>query len=158
MKGIKTKGALPFNELPKANDILTEMKKTNNYGFAIMNISKYSNDSEYGASADFKLINQFLKDSELDKRNFIREEIELLEPDIIITANLWDGDIEKTELEKVFPTSDFSNERTLKDVANYWEYKLKNKTIHFIDLYHFSKPGNDQKLFYELVMKLLFSV
>lgn len=69
------------------------MVQNNHYGFAIMNISKYSNYADNGATADFHLINQFLKDSDLRKRNFIREEITLLEPDIIIAANLWESKI-----------------------------------------------------------------
>ncbi len=155
--GIQTNGQYSYDKIPTAKDILTNMVKTNNYGFAIMNISKYSNDSEYGATADFKLINQFLKDSELDKRNFISEEINLLDPDIIITANLWDGNIENKELEKFFPTKNFELQKEIQNVAQFWNYKLDNgKNIKLIDCWHFSKPGSDQKLFYEPVMDFLF--
>ena len=91
--GIINKGKIAFEDLPYANEIAQNMIITKRFGFALMNISKYSNDRADGAKADVKLINQFLEDSNLEKRNFILEEIELLQPDIIITANLWDGKI-----------------------------------------------------------------
>ena len=131
------------------------MVEENNYGFAIMNISKYSNDQEDGAIANYELINQFLKDSDLDKENYIRKEIELLEPDIIITANLWDGNINNELLEKIFPPSDCTYIKPFKDAANMWNFKLKEKTVKLIDLYHFSSRKSDQIHFYEPVMKLL---
>ena len=107
--GIKMNGAYRYEDIPESDNILLEMIKNNNYGFALMNISKYSNDSDSGGTADYTLINRFLEDSELEKRNFIREEIELLEPDIIITSNLWNEKIEEKYLEMIFPNKDISN-------------------------------------------------
>ena len=40
-------------------------------------------------------------DSELSKRNFIKDEIEFLEPNVIIIANLWNGCINDDEFQKV---------------------------------------------------------
>ncbi len=65
------------------------MVETNNFGFAVMQLSKYSNDSDEGSIQNVEMMNRFLEDSELDKRNFFMEELSLLDPDIIITANLW---------------------------------------------------------------------
>lgn len=65
------------------------MVETNNFGFAVMQLSKYSNDSDEGSIRNVEMMNRFLEDSELDKRNFFMEELSLLDPDIIITANLW---------------------------------------------------------------------
>ena len=39
--GIKTKGEYSYDEIPYANEILSDMNKNNDYGFAIMNISKF---------------------------------------------------------------------------------------------------------------------
>ena len=154
--GIKTNGQKKFYEIPYANKILKEMQDNNNFGFAIMNISKYGNGSITGGRSNFNLINQFLRDSELDKHNFITEEIELLEPDIIITANLWDGKINTNELNKIFNPKNKKKLSYKRGIANLYDYKLNNnKTIKLIDLYHFSKPGSDQKLFYDPVMELL---
>lgn len=147
-----------FDTIPEAKTILSEMIKTQNYGFAIMNISKYSNDSEYGATADFSLINRFLSDSDIENKNFIREEISLLEPDIIITANLWDGNINFSQLEKVFPEENCKILKVKKGIASMWDYNLDNKKhIKLIDTWHFSRRGSDQLLFYDPIMDFLFN-
>ncbi len=155
--GIQNRGAFLYEQIPYANEILEEMVVTNNYGFAIMNISKYSNDQEDGASANFQLINQFLKDSELSRRNFIREEIELLEPDIIITANLWDGNIDNDELEKIIPSSDCVNKKSVPGIANLWDFNLSGKNVKLLDLFHFSCRGSDKLKFYNPTMNLLYN-
>lgn len=154
--GIKTNGKYTYYEIPYANEILEKMKKENDYGFALMNISKYSNDADDGAKSNFSLINQFLKDSELSKRNFIREEISILNPDIIITANLWNGKIKNSELEKIIPNKDCKTIKGIKNVAALYDFNFNGKIIKLIDLYHFSRPGSDDKLFYTPTMKLLF--
>lgn len=155
--GIQSRGKYTFEQIPEANRILFDMVKKNHYGFAIMNISKYSNDADNGATADFHLINQFLKDSDLRKRNFIREEIALLEPDIIIAANLWESKICKESLELIFPSNDFTGQKTVENVANLWNFQLGSRKIKFLDLYHFSTRGSDKDLFYDPVMHLLFN-
>lgn len=155
--GIKTEGVYNFSVLPNANDILIEMAKMNNYGFALMNISKYSNDSKSGANADYSLINQFLDDSNLTERNFIEEELVLLDPDIIITANLWSGKINNHELNKIFPENNFEYIKEITDKAILFNLKVRNKKMRLIDLYHFSSRGSDKDLFYDPVMNLLFN-
>ena len=157
--GIKKGGNCQFTDIPAPIDILKKMIKYNNYGFAIMNISKYSNDGKWPANC--QLINQFLKDSELEKRNFIREEIELLEPNIIITLNLWETKIKKEYLNLIFGTSDFQTDDS--ENAEIGQFNLKGKTIKLVNTYHFSaytikhETADDQKHFYDPVMKLLFN-
>ncbi len=154
---IQAGGQCAPEQLPDARDILAQMKATGNYGFAIMNISKYLNTADDSGTSNFKLINQFLEDSDLDRRNFIRDEIELLEPDIIITANLWGCKIDKTYLNLVFPPRDMStpiidnnNKACLQNL------RFNGRTIKRLDTYHFSTPGNDQELFYDPIAELLF--
>lgn len=160
VEGIKNEGTLRFNELPYANEILDRMFEENNFGYAFMNISKYSNDSVTGGSADFDLINRFLLDCDLDKRNFIREEIKLLDPDVIITANLWGGHINGELLGKVFPKNDlvYESSKSTGDVAAVHDFNLDGKHIPLIDLYHFSAPGSDEKGYYAPVMKGVFGL
>lgn len=155
--GIKNKGKYNYSDIPYANEILNKMNVENNYGFAIMNISKYSNDANDGGNANYKLINQFLSDSELSKRNFIKEEIELLEPDIIITANLWNGLINDEDLQRVFPNEDFTDISEINGVANLYDFKLGLRKVKILDLYHFSSIGSDETMFYTPTMKLLYN-
>ena len=129
-----------------------------------MNISKYINpDEEISGNSNYKLINQFLLDSELEKRNFIREEIELLEPDIIITAYFSNGKINKDSLNQIFTRSDSSSHNN--GTACLENYTFNNKPIKRVETYHFSarrdKPKGGRKLyddldFYNPVMNLLF--
>jgi hypothetical protein len=156
--GIKNNGLIKFEEVKEktANGIAKEMVKDNDYGYAMMNFSKYSNDCEDGGTADVDLINKFIEDSHLDKRNFLKEELEILDPDIIITANLWDKKIIRNEyLEYMFKDIKFVGNEG--GVANLSTMELNGKTIRIIDLYHFSRPFvGDQEYYYDPVMKLLF--
>ena len=155
--GIRTRGKYPYSDIPAEDIILKQMVQSNNYGFAIMNLSKYINEAEDSGTSNFNLINQFLEDSELNKRNFIREEIELLEPDIIITANLWGCKIDKTYLNLVFPPTDMSKPVfDSKDKVCLQNLRLKDRIIKRLDTYHFSAPGNDQEKFYAPAMEVLF--
>jgi hypothetical protein len=154
--GIKNNGMIKFEDVKRktAKGIAKEMDRDKDYGFAIMNFSKYSNDCDDGAKADVVLINKFLEDSHLDKKNFLQEELEILDPNIIITANLWDRKIKNEYLEYMFKDIKFiSND----GIAKLSTMKLNGKSIKIIDLYHFSRPGvGDQEYYYDPVMKLLF--
>jgi len=81
VEGIKNKGKLKFEEVREktACVIAKEMDKTNDYGYAVINISKYSNGAEDGGNANYKLINSFLEHSNLEKRNFFHEELAILD-------------------------------------------------------------------------------
>ena len=134
---IKNKGFI--DEAITADKIAQKMIEENNYGFALMNISKYQNISENSETRDTVLMNDFFNDSKLDKRNFLEEEIALLDPDLIITANLWCCGIDKnmksyfgklTSLEPVMVQSECA--ATLNSVT------INEKTIKLIDFYHFS--------------------
>lgn len=156
--GIRHEGKVKFEELPNANDILEEMRKSNDYGFAIMNISKYSNDRDDGGNADFSLINRFLSDSELDKRNFVMEEIALLSPNIVITANLWNGGICENLINLAFPKNLFSNGIGTKNGEAYLnDFEIGDKNAKLIDLYHFSSRKSDEDYFYNPVMNFIFN-
>lgn len=155
--GIQTRGKYSFEELPKPRNIMAEMTGSRNCGFALMNVSKYLNTGENSSVSDYGLINRFLADSELDKRNFFREELELLAPDIIITANLWDCGIRKKYLNLLFPEKDMSDFTfDGKKSVCMRNFRLKGRMVKLLDTYHFSAPGNDRELFYDPITELLF--
>jgi hypothetical protein len=149
--GIYMHGEIKFEEIISATEIARIVSAPKELSFAIMNLSKIYNESNDAAKADYKLINNFLKESRLDDRNFFYEEIELLNPNLIITANLWNGKIENEYLNKCF-----NNPIKIKEgsKANLLEMQLHNKKINIIDVYHFSKPGSDRDYYYNPVMKL----
>jgi hypothetical protein len=165
IQGIKHNGKLKFESLEEANYYAKEMVDTKDYGFAFMNISKYSNWKEDGGTADFGFINIFLEDSNLEKRNFFHEELEILEPDIIITMNLWDGNIERKYLDLCFGKIEWENLNDDTDdkvkvsslILNDKSIKLINCTHHFSSIPRsISKQNIDKEFFYDPVMKAVF--
>lgn len=156
--GIQKEGKAAFEEVPYANDIAKNMVKTNDFGFAVMQLSKYSNDSDEGATRNVEMMNRFLEDSELEKRNFFLEELKLLEPDVIITANLWDCGVKEEYLEQCFPSENFGSWKKYgQNIADYADFTLYGKTAKLINTYHFSARKASEEYFYNPVMDILFS-
>ena len=154
--GIQHKGKVPYSDVPYADEIAKKMVETGNFGFGVMQLSKYSNDSDEGASRNIDMMNRFLEDSELEKRNFFHEELKLLEPDIIITANLFDCGVRNEYLARCF-SGTFSDELSpCPKTANHWKYDLDGKQVDMINTYHFSSRKPIDECFYEPVMKILF--
>jgi hypothetical protein len=79
------------------------------------------------------LINSSLKVS--GNVSFIKQEIELLDPDVIITMNL-DGNLSYLgEMRKVLNTTDI----------NKYAYKVNGKEIPLYDMWHFSAPSKSPR-------------
>lgn len=158
--GIEYKGTIKYEDLPEsADDVAKEMLEGESFNFAVMNVSKYSNDRADGATMNAPLINRFLEDSELDKRNFFQEELELLSPDIIITANLWEADIDDKYLDLCLPPKNFSDNLSpeYKGVVNHYKYKVGSRKVDLLDIFHLSAPNKrDKEGFYAPVMEVLF--
>lgn len=153
--GIQHEGRIPFSKVEDYRTIIDEMEESQHYGFAVMNISKYSNFSCEGGKSNFELINQFLENSGNRLLEFFNRELKLLEPDCIITSNLWDGNINR--INDLFPESNFESWNVYDNgKAAYGRYKNENINSMLIDLYHFAKPGSDRDYYYNPVMEILF--
>ncbi len=152
--GIQNNGIL-YKEIPSSVEIADLMLKQNNFGFAVINISKYSNDSKIKWQLNTKLANRFLKDSDLQETNFFKRELQILEPDIIIAANLWNAGFEDEYLELCLPRP---NKYKTKNSIEYWDYNLdgKKSNIKVINTYHFSARKSDKDCFYNPIRKILF--
>jgi hypothetical protein len=148
---------IAFEQLLSANEYAKKMVKTGDYGFAVIDISKYSNDAKDGGKADWKLINKFLEDSHLEKRNYFQEELKILDPDYIITGNLLDGKIEKKYLDlcfnKLMPLRGYPKDSP---EATLYEMDLDGKKVKLVDTWAFALPGDDEGCFYTPIKELLF--
>ncbi len=165
--GIQHEGKVPFRVIPYANEIKEACVKANSFPFAFINLSKYSNDSK-SWKADYVLMNRFLEDAELGRRNYLREQISILDPDIIISCNLWgDARIDLDKLDLIFPPDDFSKripKLSTEGISDVYNFSFEGKNIRFIDLHHFSaiRVGKlmgyelDKLYFYDPVMKAVF--
>jgi hypothetical protein len=157
IQGIKNNGKLKFENLETANDYAKEMASIKDYGFAFMNMSKYTNCTD-NSDADYDFVNQFLEDSNLENRNYFREELEILIPDIIITLNLWNGGIAQKYLDLCFGKIEWIKinddiDRRVK-VSN---IVLKGKSIKLLNTYHFADRSHKTKEdFYDPVMEIIF--
>ena len=153
VSGIQNDG-IPFREIKSSVEIADSMLEQNNFGFTVINISKYSNDSKKKWQLNTKLANQFLKDSDLQETHFFKRELEILEPDIIIAGNLWNAGFEDEYLELCLPRP---NKYKTKNFIEYWDYILDNKkTVKVINTYHFSARKNDKDCFYNPIRRILF--
>ena len=171
MYGIRHEGKIPFDEIPYAEDIMKSFLEENNLGFAVINVSKYSNDTT-SFNTDRELVTRFFEDAELNKRNYLREQLAILDPDVIISGNIGESCIPKKYIEYLFPDKDFSfrlEEKSTPKFSSVYNFSFKERTIPFIDLYHFSAfhvtsltgeylGGDklDKVAFYDPVMKALF--
>ncbi|MDR2865656.1 MAG: hypothetical protein LBV68_08610 [Spirochaetaceae bacterium] len=150
VQGIKSEGKYKYENLEEANDYAKEIVSTNDYGFAFMNMSKYSNWTPH-FNADYDFINQFLEDSNLENRNYFREEIEILSPDVIITGNLWNGYIEQKYLDLCFGKVE------LKKVYDMSNIVVNGKNVKILNTYHLADYSHkDKEDFYNPIMELIF--
>jgi hypothetical protein len=154
----KNDGRIEFDQLKSANDCAKEMVEKDDYGFAVMNISKYSNDTEGGGKADCDYINQFLEDTQLEKHNYFQDELKILDPKYIITANLWECGIDHKYLDLCFgKIKQLSAYPPESPEAKLYEMDLDGKKIKLVDVYHFSSTKPDKESFFTPLKELLFS-
>jgi len=153
--GILQDGKPSYRELPYASKIAADFGTEKGISFAFMELSKYSNeDKTANQNRDIGLMNAFLRDSNLEKRNFFQEELSILAPDIVITMNLWDNGIERRYLDLAFGNLTYvEGSQTPKTSLNF--ITINGKETPLIDLFHFSKPGSDEAGYYNPVMDII---
>lgn len=79
-------GMPTWQEIPCASEIGKTFGAATGLSFAFMNISKLSNEGEHFASDEDAINKAYALSTE--GRNFIQEQVAILEPDIVITMNL----------------------------------------------------------------------
>jgi len=121
-------GMPTWQEIPYASEIGDTFGAENGLSFAFMNISKLSNDSESWA-ANWGVIDASLRLSTVD-RNFIQEEVAVLEPHIVITMRLGDR---VAALGKRTPI------RASEQANSFW-VDSGDRRFLLIDTWHFSAP------------------
>jgi len=131
------KGMPDWENIPWADDIGDSFGSDSGISFAFMNLSKVSNESDQWNS-DWEMIGA-AHDAATRSRNFIRDEVALLEPEIVITMNL------EARLDSLGKREMI--EHTPK-VNTYWLDSSGHRSL-MLDCYHFSAPGmNDVTGFY----------
>lgn len=136
-----------WHKIPFASTLKDTFATENGISFAFMNLSKLSN-----ATNDWKTewckIDDFLNHyGTLNHINFINKQIELINPDMIITMNFGKY-INYLGTNKLISKS--------KEVNSYL-FEIGNDTIQLFDMFHFSAPGKSSRddYFYPLLNMLL---
>ena len=123
-----------------------------------MELSKYGNENSDSENCDKKLIEQFFEHSKLNVRNYFVEELTILDPDIIITANLWDI---STKISNYI--LEFISKKMNVKIINEGEkvylrsIEINNKTIPIFNTYHFSSSKCVRCDFYEPIQEIFCS-
>jgi len=115
-----------WQEIPNADDIGDTFGEDAGISFAFMNISKLSNESEKFQS-DFEVI-KIAHEISTQKRNFIREEIGILDPEVIVTMGLGEM-LESLGTLTPIHKSEYAN--------SYWLDTGIRRSL-LVDTYHFS--------------------
>ena len=113
-----------FNAMPCASEIGDNFATENGVSFAFMNLSKISNETTI--YADMNLIKKRAQEG----GGFIRRELDILEPDIIVSGNV--GHI----LTQMFDHFEVVG-RVGEDVCVH-KAKLNGREILYLDCWHFS--------------------
>lgn len=133
----------PWEDIPPASEIADDFAEKQGVSFAFMNLSKLSNESE-DWKIDWELVDGFLEAFKKSPTNFFAKQIDIINPDIILTMNL-EGRLKA--LGKLTPVEYEEN-------ASYYTLTTDKKSYSLIDLYHFSAIGKSLKeCFYEPVIK-----
>ena len=118
-----------YHDMPRASEIADDFATNKGVSFAFMNLSKFSNESG-GWKSDWNLINRFVLASKNEKCNFYNKEIELLDPDVIITMNFG--------AEKIEVLGEYSDYLYGEDVSSYNLKVGDDKEIPLFDMWHFA--------------------
>jgi hypothetical protein len=146
----------PYGDLPWASDTAQTFGTPQDISFAFMELSKYSNEGEdANAHYNTELMKQFLEDFCLDNTRFMRKEIELLNPDIIIKMNLWSCGIEAALIEKALGAVSQICGGSYLPHATLSMLTMGSRQIPLIDMYHFSSRKSHKEAFYDPAMKIM---
>jgi hypothetical protein len=127
-----------WDSIPSASQIGDTFGSEAGVSFAFMNISKFSNDAAHWRS-NWDVINEAHRHS-VKHRNFIEEEVAILNPDIVITMNLE---------EKVASLGKLTLIANARDANSHWLDNNGHRSL-LIDTWHFAAPNKqDIPHFYE---------
>lgn len=130
-----------WDDIPTATEIANAFATADGISFAFMNLSKFSNESD-DYQADWPLIDSFINSFTNEKENHFNKQIEIINPDIIVTMNLEKrlGALgERTSLEYT-PN------------AAYFRLKCADRDILLMDLHHFSAVKTHEEAFYRPIL------
>lgn len=134
-------GCPDWETIPMATEIAKTFATDKGVSFAFMNYSKFSNDSG-NWKADWSLIERYVDALKGASINFFAKQIEILQPDIILTMNLGN------RLKKFGDLTALDSSHC----ADFYRLNINSKPYLLIDLYHFSAIKNMKDNYYTPVI------
>jgi len=132
-----------WEDIPPASEIADTFGEDNGVSFAFMNLSKLSNESE-DWQVDWELVDGYLDVLKESPINFFSQQIDILNPDIILTMNI-EGRL--NALGELSPVKFEGN-------ASHYNLITDKSSYPLIDLYHFSAIGKSPKeCFYDPILE-----
>lgn len=133
-------------DIPKASEIAESFGTKNGISFAFTNLSKISNCDD-----DSTKINGNFKGNVKNTKHYLKEEISILKPDLIIGMNMinWKG----------FSAEDICATKAYDDDKNIYKVKIDDLRTSYIDSYHFSaRYKKDERDFFDLIRNCLAKI
>lgn len=118
-----------WESVPYATVIGDRFAIESGVSFAFMNLSKFSNETNKWQTIT-ALLNESVSAS-LGSINFLKEEVKILNPDVIVTMNLYD---------KIYLLGDDLTVLEKNKKLHAYKIKIGNRTSLLLDTYHFSAP------------------
>lgn len=132
-----------WQEIPQATEIAKTFASEQGVSYAFMNLSKLSNESDDWA-VDWQLVDGFIDAFKNSEINFFSKQIDIIQPDIIITMNL---EQRLQVLGQITPLEYGSK-------ASYYLLKTPEREYKLFDLFHFSAIGKSRnECFYTPVVQ-----
>jgi len=144
--GIKN-NFMEWDKIPDASEIKNNFGRKDGISFAIMELSKFSNDN-LSPDKNKKQIKKFISISKNETRNFWNEQIKILNPDYIISMNL------RGNLNVLGKITSTENQRNKKHSRVHSLCIGNGKSVKIIDTYHFRYSVED-KWFYNSIVELI---
>jgi hypothetical protein len=148
-----------YENFPSASEIAEKAftENENSISFALMNVSKFSNDSETSANVDKDLMMNFWFNSFNQNIDFFKEELKIIQPDIIITCDLGGINYWPNLLDEDYKTADITFEEDILPInGDVYEIHIDgiSHVVPVIDSYRFSARKPIKKCFVEPLIRV----
>lgn len=130
-------------DVPSLDEILNNFASDDGISFGMINYSKISRPHNGTTKADWQQIINFAKASLESPKNFYIRQLEIINPDVIISMNVFDAfdDVCLDVFEGALKYISHTNNKS----AALFEFMLNNRKIPVIDTYHLGSTISDKE-------------
>lgn len=134
-----------WKDIPYASQLIETFATEEGFSFAFINISKFSNESGH-YKADWESINRSLELSISGNDNFVKKEIEILDPQIIVSMNLG---------KEILKSLGWTLINESENVNTYQKENSNDDRVILLDAFHFSANKSGEYNFYIPIISIV---